>query len=106
MSDAPFPEHLRNQVKQSLRYYAKFYAELTHENTEAAEEALGEIEKIDEFVAQRYPEENYEGYLERRTRLMRIFHLQLMERIQGEVEQEIFLKAEQLIEKFQVPSTL
>ena len=102
MASQELPEHLRDHVKRAVSHYARFYAELVGENPQQAEEQLASIRNLDRRVKDGEAASSYQAYFERRSQLMRIFHFQLMKKLEGQVQQELLDEAEKLIDKLEI----
>ncbi|MDC0357557.1 hypothetical protein OAO01_01985 [Oligoflexia bacterium] len=89
-------------IKESLNYYAAFFAGVAEKSDEVAMESLTKIRSVDSQAEKRLNEQELKYYKNRRTQLMRLFRVRLVEDLKGQIEQEILDKAENLVKDFEL----
>lgn len=94
---------IRFHVRSALKHYATFFAHLAGGEKESAEAVLRSIQRLDQSVEKSLSREDCDAYYEKKDRLMKIFHHQLMTELKGQVQDQVLRDATELLQSLNSP---
>ena len=94
-------EESRKMVREALNHYAAFFAGVTEGHQEAALNNLARIKEIDASAESTLQNESLDYYRHKRTQLMRLFRLRLIDQLKDQVKQDVLEKAEALVSELE-----
>lgn len=99
----PSPDS-RQYVRQALEHYASFFASLAKDDEESAAQSLLNIKSNDSEADEILSPNDLDYYRTRKTYLMKIFRDQLMVQLEGQIQQDLFERAQTLAKQIEIES--